>query len=150
MRQQYIKRVSKKLSVSPERKKEILRDLEEVFASAIEHGETERQVIDRLGTADEFAASMSMSERESTHGSKKRFVGSIVSFAISLISFLVYGIIKKMQPPQGAIGYADAMTNIQISGNISINFQTIVLIIAICMFAVAIMNTLWAVVKRSK
>lgn len=148
MRQQYIKRVSKKLSVSPERKKEILRDLEEVFASAIEHGETERQVIDRLGTADEFAASMS--ERASTHGSKKRFIGSIVSFAISLISFLVYGIIKKMQPPQGAIGYADAMTNIQISGNISVDSQTIVLVIAICMFAVAIMNTLWAVVKRSK
>ena len=32
-----------------------MRDLNEVFASALEHGETEQQVIERLGTTKEFA-----------------------------------------------------------------------------------------------
>lgn len=32
-----------------------MRDLNEVFASALEHGETEQQVIERLGTPKEFA-----------------------------------------------------------------------------------------------
>ena len=31
-------------------KKEVVRDLNEVFASAMEHGETEQQIIQRLGT----------------------------------------------------------------------------------------------------
>ena len=38
-------------------KKEVVRDLNEVFASAMEHGETEQQIIQRLGTPKEFADS---------------------------------------------------------------------------------------------
>lgn len=34
-----------------------MRDLNEVFASAMEHGETEQQIIQRLGTPKEFADS---------------------------------------------------------------------------------------------
>ena len=34
-----------------------MRDLNEIFASATEHGETEQQVIERLGTPQEFANS---------------------------------------------------------------------------------------------
>ena len=41
----------------PWRFNELRRDLEEAFASAAEHGETEQQVIRRLGTPEEFAAS---------------------------------------------------------------------------------------------
>ena len=55
MKQQYIRRVKKALNLPREQKAEVLRDLDEAFASALEHGETERQVIERLGTPDEFA-----------------------------------------------------------------------------------------------
>lgn len=59
MKEQYIKQVSKLLAVPHKQKKDILRDLEEAFASAKEHGETEEQVLERLGTPEEFAAGIS-------------------------------------------------------------------------------------------
>ena len=52
---EYIKQVKRELSVPRGRKKEVLRDLEEAFASAKEHGESEAEVIARLGTPQEFA-----------------------------------------------------------------------------------------------
>ena len=57
MRERYIRQVGRKLQVPRNMRKEIFRDLEEIFASALENGETEQQVIDRLGTPEEFAAS---------------------------------------------------------------------------------------------
>ena len=55
MKEQYIKQVEKELSLPRKMKKEVVRDLNEVFASAMEHGETEQQIIQRLGTPKEFA-----------------------------------------------------------------------------------------------
>lgn len=57
MKEQYIKQVKKELSLPRKMKKEVVRDLNEVFASAMEHGETEQQIIQRLGTPKEFADS---------------------------------------------------------------------------------------------
>lgn len=57
MKEQYIKQVEKELSLPHKAKREVVRDLNEVFASALEHGETEQQVIQRLGTPKEFADS---------------------------------------------------------------------------------------------
>ena len=54
MKEQYIKQVEKELSLPHKAKKEVVRDLNEVFASALEHGETEQQVIQRLGTPKEL------------------------------------------------------------------------------------------------
>ena len=51
MKEQYIKQVEKELSLPRKMKKEVVRDLNEVFASAMEHGETEQQIIQR----DEFS-----------------------------------------------------------------------------------------------
>lgn len=57
MKEQYIKQGEKELSLPRKMKKEVVRDLNEVFASAMEHGETEQQIIQRLGTPKEFADS---------------------------------------------------------------------------------------------
>ena len=58
MKQQYIRQVKKALNLPREQKAEVLRDLDEAFASALEHGETERQVIERLGTPEDIARAM--------------------------------------------------------------------------------------------
>ena len=50
MKEQYIKQVEKELNLSRKAKTEVVRDLNEIFASATEHGETEQQVIERLDT----------------------------------------------------------------------------------------------------
>ena len=57
MKEQYIKQVKKELHLPRNRKTEVLRDLNEIFTSTLEHGETESQVIKRLGTPKEFADS---------------------------------------------------------------------------------------------
>ena len=55
MKQAYIKKVKRVLICSAKQKKVLLRDLEEIFSSAAEHGESEAEVITRLGTAKEYA-----------------------------------------------------------------------------------------------
>ena len=57
MREKYIKQVEKELHIPHKAKKEVVRDLNEIFASALENGETEQQVIERLGSPKEFAES---------------------------------------------------------------------------------------------
>ena len=46
MREVYIKQVKKELLLPKKQKQIVLRDLEEMFASAKEHGESEQQVIE--------------------------------------------------------------------------------------------------------
>ena len=48
-RQAYIRRVKRALILPRRQKAEILRDLSEIFASAREHGESDAQIIARLG-----------------------------------------------------------------------------------------------------
>ena len=72
MKEQYIKQVKKELSLPRKMKKEVVRDLNEVFASAMEHGETEQQIIQRLGTPKEFADSTAEQFGIDNTKSKKR------------------------------------------------------------------------------
>lgn len=55
MKEKYIRQVKRQLRTTDRVKQEILRDLEEIFSSALEHGETEQQVLERLGKPREFA-----------------------------------------------------------------------------------------------
>lgn len=48
MKEQYIKQVEKELHLSRKERMEVLRDLNEIFASAVEHGDTEHQKILRI------------------------------------------------------------------------------------------------------
>ena len=57
MKETYIQQVKQELSLPKKKKEAIARDLREAFACALEHGETEQQVIGRLGTPREFAES---------------------------------------------------------------------------------------------
>ena len=55
MKKQYIRQIRKDLHIPRSAKTEVVRDLQEIFASAAEHGESEQQVAERLGTPREFA-----------------------------------------------------------------------------------------------
>ena len=98
MKEQYIRQVEKELNLSRKAKTEVVRDLNEIFNSAVEHGETEQQVIERLGTPQEFA-----------------------------------------------IGQADAMTNIQVSGDFIFDASQIILLVGIIAFAFATIQIIRAV-----
>ena len=58
MKETYIRQVKQALLLPKKKKEAIARDLREAFACALEHGETEQQVIERLGSPAEFARSV--------------------------------------------------------------------------------------------
>lgn len=94
-------------------KDEILRDLQEAFDSALEHGETEQDVIERLGSPAEFAGDI-----EDQRGIKRKRHGkTALIWVLALLSaalFAVYAASRMMRPPENTIGQADAMTSIQV------------------------------------
>ena len=55
MTERYISRVRRKLTLPQGKKKEVMRDLEEIFATAAARGESEAETISRLGAPDEYA-----------------------------------------------------------------------------------------------
>ena len=119
MKQQYIRRVKKALNLPREQKAEVLRDLDEAFASALEHGETERQVIERLGTPDEFADSIheQLGIACPDRRGRKRRICIALTALVSAIAFAIAFFMRAERPAQNIIGQADAMTNIQIVGS---------------------------------
>lgn len=119
MKQHYIRRVKKALNLPREQKAEVLRDLDEAFASALEHGETERQVIERLGTPDEFADSIheQLGIACPDRRGRKRRICIALTALISAIAFAIAFFMRAERPAQNIIGQADAMTNMQIVGS---------------------------------
>lgn len=119
MKQQYIRQVKKALNLPRKQKAEVLRDLDEAFASALEHGETERQVIERLGTPDEFADSIheQLGIACPDRRGRKRRICIALTALVSAIAFAIAFFMRAERPAQNIIGQADAMTNMQIVGS---------------------------------
>ena len=148
MKEEYIKQVSKNLHISNKAKNEIIRDLGEIFDSALENGETEQQVIDRLGAPKEFAESVSGQDEKKDYSASnlRSIVSMAIGICIAVIAFVVYGIIQSETVPQNAIGQANAMTNIQVEG-FGINIPFIILIIGIISVAFAVFQLIRTFVK---
>ena len=147
MKEQYIKQVEKELSLPRKMKKEVVRDLNEVFASAMEHGETEQQIIQRLGTPKEFADSTAEQFGIDNTKSKKR--NGIISTLATLV-IAVYAVTQSGKVPEGAIGQADATTNIQVEGAFAFDISQILLAIGFAATAIAILLIIRTIHKNRR
>ncbi len=140
MKEKYIKSVRKELRFAGKKKTDILNDLNETFESGIEHGESEQDIIQRLGTPAEFAHDIyEQMGIDITAKEKMRFkIRAIISFAIFVILFVV--VLNFSALPNGVIGQADALTYIQVEGN---GVSAVILLLALCMlaFIFAVINT---------
>lgn len=119
MKKQYIRQVRKDLHIPRSAKTEVVRDLQEIFASAAEHGESEQQVAERLGTPREFADRTA--EQFGFDPAARRRRNRLIQIAISLAvaaaaAFALYAAAAAQRVPPGAIGQVDAMTNIRVEG----------------------------------
>ena len=150
MKEQYIRQVEKELKVPRNRKREILRDLQEAFASAQEHGETEAQVIQRLGGAKEFAHNAAEQFGVDLAARKKRngILVSVAAAALGAVAFGAYGAARLQSGPEGVIGQGNAMTNIQVTGGLGIPAPGILLGIGIVFVCGALAFILRAVGKN--
>lgn len=128
MKERYIRQVKKALRIPHRTKAEIVRDLDEIFASAAEHGETEQQVIGRLGTPREFADRIAAQFGVDPAAARlRRRIGSIViALAAAAAAFACCVAEKAAAVPDGVIGQADARTNIQITGAFGVNMLAVI------------------------
>lgn len=142
MKEQYIKQVNKELHLSRKVKTEVMRDLNEIFTSAAEHGETEQQVIERLGTPKEFADSTAeqFGIDNSAPQKRKGIIVSVIALVVSAVAFVIYATAKSNKVPDGAIGQADAMTHIQVEGAFAFDASQIILSVGIIAVVFAILQ----------
>lgn len=142
MKEQYIKQVKKELHLSRKAKTEVMRDLNEIFTSAAEHGETEQQVIERLGTPKEFADSTAEQFGIDNSAPRKRkgIISSVIALVVAAVAFVIYATAKSNKVPDGVIGQADAMTHIQVEGVFAFDVSQIILAVGIIAIVFAIIQ----------
>lgn len=152
MKEQYIKQVEKELSLTRKAKKEVVRDLNEVFASALEHGETEQQVIERLGTPKEFAENTAEQLGIDSAAPQKRkgIISSVAALVVAVAAFVIYATTQSGKVPDGAIGQADAMTNIQVEGAFGFDASQIILAVGVIAVTIAIIQIIRTVRKNRR
>ena len=152
MKEKYIKQVKKQLAVPASKRKTVLQDLEKTFASAAEHGETEQQVIARLGTPEQFAAGI---EEQLGIDRKKRLktrtiIWTTICLVVAVIGFSVYLTIQQeMIGAIGIIGGADGPTAILVSGP-GIDISLLVLIVAAVALVLAVIGLIRYLLKVAK
>ena len=152
MKEQYIKQVEKELFLPHKVKKEIMRDLNEVFSSALEHGETEQQVIQRLGGPKEFADNTAeqFGVDNTTLKKRKGMISIFVAFFLSVVSFSIYAVTRLGKAPEGAIGQADAATNIQIESALGFDVSQTTLAVGLAAAMIAVLLIFQAIYKNRR
>lgn len=143
MKERYIKEVRRALGRALPRKEreEILRDLGEIFSSGAEHGETERQVAERLGSPGDFVRStMEQLGLDSGAGRRRGLLPILAALLITVAAFSAYAVSRAGGPPKDAIGYADAMTTIRMEGAFGIDLAPLVLAVGVIAAAAAVIQ----------
>ena len=134
MKDKYIKNVKKELRFAGKKKADILNDLNETFESGIEHGESEQDIIQRLGTPAEFVHDIY--EQMGIDATAKEInqlkIRAIISFAIFVILFGCVAVSNFYAVPAGVIGQADALTGILVEGN---GISVVMLLLVLCIIA---------------
>lgn len=118
----------------------------------MEHGETEQQVIQRLGTPKEFADSTAEQFGIDNTTLKKRngIISTLVALVIAVAAFSVYAVAQSGKVPEGAIGQADATTNIQIEGAFAFDVSQILLTIGFVATAIAVLLIIRTIHKNRR
>lgn len=144
MREQYIKQVKKEFSLYLPRKKrdEVIRDLNEIFCSALEHDETEEQVIERLGTPSEFVRNTveQLGADRIAPQTRAGITTSIIALLVAIASFSIFAISQFEKTPDNTIGYANAITNIRVEGGLGIDGTQIILVVGLIAALIAMIQ----------
>ena len=145
MKQEYIQQVGRALPLPGKQKREVLRDLEEIFASAAEHGETEAQVISRLGTPAEYAKEV-LAQTGFVPKPGKAALGLALSALVCGVCLALFVWSQSGRLPEDAIGGAMGSTGIQVAGGVDLS--PLLLVLAAVGLMGAVFFVLWLLRKR--
>ena len=145
-RQTYIRRVKRALILPRRQKAEILRDLTEIFTSAREHGESDAQIIARLGAPELFAreAQAPFGCEHARRRAALEWALAVMLILAALFMLLLLALSRPADP--SIIGGADAMTAIAVSS--PVNARLIETIIGAAALAAAILLMLRRIFKK--
>lgn len=123
-RKKYIQEVKKKLNCSRTEKEEILRDLNEIFDSAAEHGESEAAVMNQLGKPQDYVEALGCLKRSEPMSGKRK---AAIAVAGTGLAVSLYCLIKSrmVSIPDNVIGGGDAMTMIVLQNSSPVNSSAI-------------------------
>lgn len=140
MKERYIRQVSYALRMPRRKKQEVIRDLNEIFASAQEHGETAQQVIERLGSPRDFAAGVmeNADVRETNRALQKGSVVTLAALLAALAAFTLAVVTGTGVNAPNVIGQADAMTGIQVEGMVGLHPSMLFLLIGLLFLVLAV------------
>lgn len=158
MKETYIKKVRRALLCSAKQKREIVRDLEEIFSSAAEHGESQAEVIARLGAPQDYARAMeeSLGTDRKAILRRRALCAMIPPALLAPLFFLLYRIaapftIEEHRMSVGIIGGADGPTSILITTSPASPYTApILLTLCILCAAAAIAALVWYLIKRKR
>lgn len=155
MKRDYINAVKSSRSIPASKKEEIIRDLEEIFAESLAHGESETELSARLGTPEQFASGFENSGAVS-NGRKGLlislaavfsgvFLGSLGFYVVALLrSTFIWGRDESL----AIIGGADGPTQIFVQGSSSGVVWGFVLFGALILVLGALATVLWVKLFR--
>ena len=140
MKEQYLKETARLLPRKV--RKQVLRDLEERFQAAEEHGESVEEVVARLGTPAEFAAAFREEKRPS-------LILPLLLTAVGLLTTIWSGMALFLQwrlgfSDLGIIGGSDGSTQILVSQS---GFNPFLLIFPISL-VLLVLGILWLRKRR--
>ena len=105
-----------------------------------------------MGTPKEFADSTAEQFGIDNTKSKKRngIISTLAALVIAAAAFSVYAVTQSEKVPEGAIGQADAPTNIQIAGAFAFDISQILLAIGFAATAIAVLLIIRTIHKNRR
>ncbi len=120
MKEEYIRQVEQNLPT--ELQKIIAEELNQIFDSAMKHGETTEQTIDRLGPAEKYAKKAQAKFKSTPDLSqikKRRKTWAFLFYGIAILCFAAMIVVQLPPPiPDDVIGYDDGPTSIVVSSSL--------------------------------
>ena len=126
MKEQYIKQVEKELSLTRKAKKEVVRDL------------------NAENTAEQLGIDSAAPQK------RKGIISSVAALVVAVAAFVIYATTQSGKVPDGAIGQADAMTNIQVEGAFGFDASQIILAVGVIAVTIAIIQIIRTVRKNRR
>lgn len=120
MKEAYIRKVKHHLPLPRRQKREVLRDLEEIFTSAREHGESEAQVLARLGSPEEYAKEV-LAQTGYAPKPGKAALGLALSALVCGVCLALFLWSQSGRLPENAIGGVVGSTGIQVVGGFDLS-----------------------------
>lgn len=132
IKEQYWKDVRRHLHLPRTQRDALLRDLEEIFCSAQEHGESEEAVLARLGPARAYARRVAEPFWPSMRRRRRLQLAGLLALCLAALAGIAGAAAAfSHRVPASAIGQADSMTSIQVQSALPMDGALLLLLVGI-------------------